>query len=322
MPVSSRAFDILLALVRHAGRVVEKDELMRIVWPDTFVVDDNLSQQISALRKALGDQPEAPTYILTVPRRGYQLLAEVRNRPNGAHEPTPQPQMPVAAPLLDRVPHAAWRANFTLIATTIAIGTLVAASAMVGISGKPAPTFPQAVRFVETPPTGVNLESAGVISPDGRTIVYVGADSGGQTMLMRRDLDGAEARPLPGTEGASTPFWSPDSQFIGFFGENALKTVKLGGDTGSVRTLTLTYPARGGGRAGGTWSQNNVIVYAPSHVTELYAIAAGGGKPRPITSLSELTRETAHLWPQFLPDGRHFLYGATSRRREDSAVYL
>src|SRR5215813_4052602 len=68
VPLSSRAFDTLLALVHGAGRVVEKDELMRLVWPDTFVVDDNLTQQISALRKALGDHPETPSYILTVPR--------------------------------------------------------------------------------------------------------------------------------------------------------------------------------------------------------------------------------------------------------------
>jgi len=81
VPLTPRGFDTLLALVRCAGRVVEKDELMSLVWPDTSVVDDNLTQQISSLRKTLGDHSDEPTYILTIPRRGYRFLAPVRTVP-------------------------------------------------------------------------------------------------------------------------------------------------------------------------------------------------------------------------------------------------
>ena len=189
VPLSSRAFDTLLALVHRAGRVVEKDELMRLVWPDTFVVDDNLTQQISALRKALGDHPDAPRYILTVPRRGYRLLVDVTQPTNGhGHDASTTIAAPFPAPasatpphrfrLMDRLP------RWALVAATLAVALLVTARAIVGISRKPPGSLAAAVRFVETPPDGVTGASAGVIAPDGRTIVYVASDSSGQTMLM------------------------------------------------------------------------------------------------------------------------------------------
>src|SRR5262245_40839345 len=177
LPLSSRSFDTLLALVQSAGRIIEKDELMRLVWPHTFVVDDNLTQQISSLRKALSDHAEEPTYILTVPRRGYRFLAEVTKLPNGQHEPSSvdgglASTTALAAPVLEkgtRVP------SFALITVTVIVGLLVTATVMIGISRKPSPTFPSAVRFIETPPDGVSVSSGGVISPDGRRLVYVGS---------------------------------------------------------------------------------------------------------------------------------------------------
>src|SRR5260370_22818802 len=73
-----KAFDILLALVRQSGNVLEKRELIDTVWPDTFIEENNLTQYISALRKALGDDRHGRRYIETVPRRGYRFLAPVR----------------------------------------------------------------------------------------------------------------------------------------------------------------------------------------------------------------------------------------------------
>src|SRR2546425_11193789 len=73
-----KAFDILLALVRESGHVLEKRELIDIVWPDTFIEENNLTQYISALRKALGDDRHGQRYIETVARRGYRFRAPVR----------------------------------------------------------------------------------------------------------------------------------------------------------------------------------------------------------------------------------------------------
>jgi DNA-binding winged helix-turn-helix (wHTH) protein len=77
--LTPKAFDLLRVLVAAGNRVVEKDELMKLVWPDSFVSEDSLTQHIAALRKALGDGPERPQYILTVPRHGYRFIAEVRH---------------------------------------------------------------------------------------------------------------------------------------------------------------------------------------------------------------------------------------------------
>jgi eukaryotic-like serine/threonine-protein kinase len=336
--------------VHHAGHVVEKDELIRLVWPDTNVIEDNLTQQISNLRKALGDHSQEPTYILTIPRRGYLFVADVRTltdepsekpserandravRMNGVPPRTAGlehavPPEPTAIPNLprttreDRVAHEG-RLRATGVAAAIVALLLVVAAVRMAVSAKPSrPPASSAVRFLVTPPDGVTLLSGGVISPDAHWLVYVGADSSGQSMLMVRALDEIDAKPLAGTKGASAPFWSPDSQFIGFFGDNDLRKVNVSGET-AVQTLVTSFPARGGGRGGGTWSQNGVIVYAPSRVTELYSVSADGGTPHAVTALIPGGRETAHQWPQFLPDGRRFLYTALGRRPQDGGVYV
>ncbi|MEO7724633.1 MAG: transcriptional regulator, partial [Chthoniobacterales bacterium] len=78
VPLTPRVFDTLLQLVEHSGVVLEKERLMDAIWPDQVVEENNLSQNISTLRRALGETPGAPRYILTVPGRGFRFLAEVK----------------------------------------------------------------------------------------------------------------------------------------------------------------------------------------------------------------------------------------------------
>ena len=78
LSVTPKALDLLLLLVEHRGRLLEKGELMRRLWPDTFIEEANLTQQIFTLRKQLGEQPDGRAYIETVPRRGYRFSAEVQ----------------------------------------------------------------------------------------------------------------------------------------------------------------------------------------------------------------------------------------------------
>src|SRR5262247_3967319 len=85
VPLNLKAFEILLALIQHRGQVLEKNELLQRVWPDTVVEENNLARNISALRKALDEQPNEHQYILTVPGRGYRFVASVREV-NGASE--------------------------------------------------------------------------------------------------------------------------------------------------------------------------------------------------------------------------------------------
>jgi DNA-binding winged helix-turn-helix (wHTH) protein len=91
VPLTPKAFDTLLVLVTRAGDVVEKDELLKAVWPATFVEEATLAQNISTLRKALGDNSDTPTYIATVPRRGYRFLEAVVGESIGGASPGVEP---------------------------------------------------------------------------------------------------------------------------------------------------------------------------------------------------------------------------------------
>src|SRR4026207_1230771 len=84
VPLTPKVFDILLTLVENRGQVVSKEDLMKRVWPDTFVEEGNLTQNISLLRKALGESPGGVQFIETVPRRGYRFVAEI-SEPGNNH---------------------------------------------------------------------------------------------------------------------------------------------------------------------------------------------------------------------------------------------
>src|SRR5205814_9519756 len=100
VPLTPKVFDILLTLVEKGGQVVEKDDLMKRVWPSTFVEEGNLTQNVSLLRKALGESPSGPQFIETVPRRGYRFVAPVNkiSGTNGEYlEKNPNKHNPLAA---------------------------------------------------------------------------------------------------------------------------------------------------------------------------------------------------------------------------------
>src|SRR5215472_11239655 len=88
LPLTPKAFDTLLALVQESGKTIEKDDLMRKVWPDAVVEENNLNQNITALRKTLGDSRQESKYIATIPGFGYRFVAEVKRAPLGAGELT------------------------------------------------------------------------------------------------------------------------------------------------------------------------------------------------------------------------------------------
>jgi eukaryotic-like serine/threonine-protein kinase len=140
------------------------------------------------------------------------------------------------------------------------------------------------------------------ISPDGRKVVFE-ADVDGSRLFLR-SLASTTARPLPGTEGATDPFWSPDNRSVGFFADGKLKRTDI--DAGYVQTLATATTGRGG-----TWNRDGVILFAPSNNNRpIYRIPATGGEPVAVTKLDP-PRQTGHNSPQFLPDGNHFLFYAS-----------
>jgi eukaryotic-like serine/threonine-protein kinase len=149
------------------------------------------------------------------------------------------------------------------------------------------------IRFGVPIPGGVAYSAMFALSPDARSLVISAAENGKFQLRVRR-LDDQDTRLLAGTVGARYPFWSPDGTEIGFFADGNLKTVPASGGEPAVVT------ASGGTILGGTWSNRGLIVF--SHNRALYKIAEGGGQP-------ELLYKSGILFqPEFLPDGRHFLY--------------
>ncbi len=152
------------------------------------------------------------------------------------------------------------------------------------------------------------------ISPDGQHVAFA-AGGYGKSQLWIRNLDSLTARAIPETDGASDPFWSPDSRFIAFFISGKLKKVDLAGSP----PVTICDAADG---RGGSWNQNDVIVFAASFGSELSRVPAAGGTPAPLTTLEAAVGETSHRFPWFLPDGRHFLFSARSENPDKTAIYI
>jgi Tol biopolymer transport system component len=156
------------------------------------------------------------------------------------------------------------------------------------------------VRLEVTPPaTREPLQFA--MSPDGEHLVFVASGDGAQRLWLR-PLAGVTARPLDGTEGAEYPFWSPDSHTVGFFASGQLKRIDISG--GPPQILAAAANGRGG-----TWNRQGTILFAPTNASPLYVVPASGGESHTVTMLDQ-PRQGSHRFPQFLPDGRRFLFYA------------
>jgi Tol biopolymer transport system component len=150
-----------------------------------------------------------------------------------------------------------------------------------------------------SPASGVSVLPA--ISPDGQRIAFAARIHDGRTQLWVRPLDSVSAQPLPGTDNASLPFWSPDGKSIGFFAGGKLNRIDANG--GPVLAL-----ADAGSAFGGSWSSQGLIVFAPGANGVLRKVSAAGGA---VSDAGKLNRgEPSQRWPWFLPDGKHFLFAA------------
>ena len=154
-----------------------------------------------------------------------------------------------------------------MIGSALLLVSLIAAAAWM-MSRRPAPAQDLSVRLTFSPPedaTLADLATAGpvTISPDGRRLAFVARGSDGKRLLWVRELDSTDAKPLPGTDGAAYPFWSPDSRGIGFFARGDLKRISASG--GPPQTICPATQPRGG-----TWNQGGVIVFSGNAGNQLY----------------------------------------------------
>ncbi len=161
-------------------------------------------------------------------------------------------------------------------------------------------------------PEKFNLSSPPEISPNGRYLAFAGQDATGQTGLWIRPLDSPAAQVLPGTSGATQPFWSPDSRSLGFFADGKLKKIDIAGGP-PLSLCDAVFPF------GGTWSKHGVILFGQITGT-LMRVSAAGGSATPRTVPSQPIAGGDNRWPRFLPDGNHFLYLSTVVTT--NAIYL
>ena len=140
-----------------------------------------------------------------------------------------------------------------------------------------------------------------VISPNGKSLVFSAWDADGTVRLFIRELDEVLARPLSGTDDAQYPFWSPDSQSIGFFAGGKLKKVNASGG----QPLTLCDAPDG---KGGSWGPDGIILFAPGPYESIHRVSQLGGEPAPVTAFNPDRGDDSHRHPRWLPDGKHFLY--------------
>ena len=174
------------------------------------------------------------------------------------------------------------------------------------------------VRFQVAAPPGNAFENLVSLAPDGRRLVFNARDASGVIRLWIRDFDALESRVVPGTDGARTAFWSPDGRSLGVVVINQLKRIEVFGD----RAVTLYEAPNPALLGSGTWSTSGVILFGGTTGGALRQIAATGGVVTPVTRVESDRQELAHGLPQFLPDGRRFLYYRVSRNAKLNGVYL
>jgi Tol biopolymer transport system component len=197
---------------------------------------------------------------------------------------------------------------------------LVLAVALVIMVTRGAPPAREVVRFAVAPPdnhvfASLRMAGAASISPDGRRLAFVAKSAQGRQVLWIRPLDSLAARSLPGTEDAFMPFWSPDSAAVAFFAQGQLKRIALAG--GRPQVIADSPSGRGG-----AWNRDGIIIFAPRETDALYQVPASGGTPRPVTTLDRAAGDHSHREPQFLPDGRHFIFFAFRGARGRDGIYV
>jgi len=298
LPVPPRVLGVLELLLARAGDVVPRQELIETVWKDAFVTDTSLAEAISLLRQVLGDDPQAPSYVQTLHRRGYRFVAPV------------SPQSP--ATVVDVVRPDDMRQDTVRVSPSIsrelvpwsvaAICLFVAAAAVWQYTRRSPVSLPVAARFAIQLPAGSSFDELApslAFSSDGEKVAWSACDRDG-CRIFTRGLDQIDPVPIDGTLGGRAPFFSPDGEWLGFFANGRLSKVALTG--GAVVTIADAPAA-----LGAVWIDREII-FAGSPAGGLTRVSSDGGEPRPLTFPSEADGEVRHAWPALVPGANVLLF--------------
>ncbi len=180
---------------------------------------------------------------------------------------------------------------------------------------------PRLARFAIEADPGIRSMNWPVLSPDGSMLAFHAVDTSGRTKIWVRQMDALKAEPLAGTDGARRPFWSPDSKQLAFIRDGQL--MKIAARGGPVQ-LIAKMP---GDAADGSWGSKDVILMDGSEIDPIFKVKASGGLVSEAVPAKQDTNWAGVAWPEFLPDGEHFLYlklsfGAADGAKEGHNVML
>jgi Tol biopolymer transport system component len=176
------------------------------------------------------------------------------------------------------------------------------------------PSQVRMARFTVAAPDGTFLIPAPPdISPDGSLLAFLAAKDG-RSMIWIRPIDSVAAKPLLGTDLASTLFWSPDSRFLAFIAEGKLKKIEI--SSGAISNLS-----NASSNAQGAWNRDEIILLPPSYGRPLHKLPSSGGIAVEVTSIDQSRGDSSHGWPQWLPDNRSFLYFVRTSKPETTGIY-
>jgi len=212
----------------------------------------------------------------------------------------------VGAPAASSSSHPAWLPWSIVGVAALAAGYFAVASR------RPPPSAPRRMELSIVLPERTVLTDFFALSPDGRTLAFAGI-SDGKALLRLRDLASSEVHALPGTDSPETMCWSPDGRELAFVSRGKLRRIDVA--TGSIDALADAESGRGG-----SWGIRGDIIFAQKAAGAIYRVPASGGPVTPATTLEK--GDLLHRWPQFLPDGRRFLYFVKTGNPETTGTYL
>jgi serine/threonine-protein kinase len=290
LPLPPRVTGVLEVLLRRAGDVVLRQELMDSVWKDAFVTDTSLAEAVSVLRQALGDDPQAPSYIQTLHRRGYRWVAPVVQKPAPGIVETATAARGGQEPQSGTVP-----VSPSIGGQLVPWGLAIVCTILAGLAVQQAVTTREVsapvARFAVALVPGTRLDArarALAISPDSSRAVWSACDDAGCRLYLR-ELNRLDAVAIAGTDGAAAPFFSPDGRSVGFFASGRLKKVALGGGAPVIL-------ADAADPLGAVWTPAREIIFAGA-AAGLKVIGEAGGNAQVLTAPRPDQGEVRHVWP-------------------------